>query len=305
MVNSTPTGPAKKILVTGANGQLGKEFRGLKADFPDHEFLFLSREDLPIHHFELVRNVFDVFKPDFCINCAAYTAVDRAEQEKELAYLVNAEAVGILAAVSASHGTKFVHVSTDYVYAGNASHPYKEDDATAPNAVYGASKLAGEQEAFKFNPSSMVIRTSWVYSYYGNNFVKTMLRLMGEREEIGVVDDQVGSPTWAKDLARFIMHVVDYPSWHPGIYHFSNEGQITWFQFAEEIKRLSGKPCIVKPIPTSSYPTPAKRPLYSVLDKSKIQRVFGYNAPEWRVSLKSCVDQLLFNPSTALINDAN
>lgn len=132
-----------------------------------------------------------------------------------------------------------------------------------------------------------------------------MLRLMGEREEIGVVDDQVGSPTWAKDLARFIMHVVNYPNWHPGIYHFSNEGEISWFQFAEEIKRLSGKPCIVRPIPTSAYPTPAKRPAYSVLDKSKIQRVFGYSAPEWRASLKSCVDQLLFNPSTALIKDAN
>lgn len=305
MLQTPEIRPSKKILVTGANGQLGKELRDLEGEFPGHVFLFLSREDLPIHHFELVRNVFDSFRPDFCINCAAYTAVDKAEQEKELAYIVNAESVGVLAAVSASHDTKFIHISTDYVYGGNATGPYNEENETSPNSVYGASKLAGEKEAFKFDPSAVVIRTSWVYSVYGNNFVKTMLRLMKEREEISVVDDQIGSPTWAKDLARFILHIVDYPTWHPGIYNFSNEGEISWFQFAEEIKLLSGSKCLVHPIPTEAYPTPAKRPKYSVLSKNKIKLVFGYEPDDWKASLKRCIHQLLFNSSTALAKDAS
>ena len=283
----------KKILVTGANGQLGKELRDIASNFPAYEFLFLSREDLPIHHFELVRNTFDSFKPNYCINCAAYTAVDKAEQEKELANIINAESVGILAAVSRERHCKFIHISTDYVFAGDSPTPYKESDPTGPASVYGQSKLAGEQEAFKHNPDALVIRTSWVYSFYGNNFVKTMMRLMKERNEISVVSDQVGSPTWASDLATFIMHVIQFAHWCPGIYHFSNTGEISWYDFANEIKRLIQSNTVVHPIPTSAYPTPAKRPAYSLLDKTKINTVFGYTPRAWKSSLQKCIQRLL------------
>ena len=283
----------KRILVTGANGQLGKELRDIASSFPEVDFLFLSREDLPIHHYELVRNTFDGFKPDYCINCAAYTAVDKAEQEAELAYIVNSESVGILAAVSKIHDCKFIHISTDYVFAGDSPVPYKESDATSPVSVYGKSKLAGEKEAITQNPDSIIIRTSWVYSFYGNNFVKTMIRLMKERSEISVVSDQIGSPTWAADLALFIMRVIEFPEWKQGIYHFSNLGEISWYDFAVEIKKLIQSNCIVHPIPTSAYPTPAKRPAFSLLDKTKIKSVFGYEPPSWKPSLEQCVHRLL------------
>lgn len=282
----------KKILVTGAKGQLGKELRVLAASFPDDEFLFLSKEDLPIHQFELVRNTFAAFKPDYCINCAAYTAVDKAESEKDLAFIINAESVGILAAVSAAMQCKFIHVSTDYIYDGIAVGAHKEDDLPKPVSVYGESKLKGEEEAFLNNKEAIVIRTSWVYSVFGNNFVKTMVRLMKEREEINVVNDQHGSPTWAADLASFIMQVIHHKTWQPGVYNFSNEGAITWFDFAEEIKQLMGSTCKVNPIPTSSYPTPAKRPANSLMSKEKIKQVFGYNPVDWKLSLKKCMDQL-------------
>ncbi len=283
----------KKILVTGANGQLGKELRDLASGHPQHEFLFLSREDLPIHQFELVRNVFTSFSPDYCINCAAYTAVDKAEQEASLAHLVNAEAVGILAAVSAAHDCRFIHVSTDYVYGGDASEPYTESSPTAPGSVYGKTKLEGEREAIKNDPLSVIIRTSWVYSYYGNNFVKTMMRLMKDRKEISVVNDQKGSPTSASDLAAFILHIIGQPQWHPGIYNYSNDGEITWYDFAVEIKRLIASDCVVHPIPSSAYPTPAKRPAYSVLDKQKIKLVFGVSPESWKESLEKCINQLV------------
>lgn len=279
----------KKILITGANGQLGKEFRDLADDYPNDEFLFLSREDLPIHHYELVRNVFDSFQPDFCINCAAYTAVDKAEQEKELAFLVNAESVGVLAAVCSLHKTKFIHVSTDYVYDGDASHPYKEDDITKPQSVYGSSKKMGELEAIKNNPDSIIIRTSWVYSKHGKNFLKTMMLLMNEKDSISVVSDQKGTPTWAADIAKAIMCIIHSVTWIPGIYNFSNAGETTWYDFALEIKRLTGSDCSVLPIPTSSYPTLAKRPQYSVLDKSKLSSMYKVKLKDWRESLEDCI----------------
>lgn len=281
-----------KILVTGANGQLGKEFRDLESQYPNCEFLFLSREDLPIHHFELVRNVFDSFKPDFCINCAAYTAVDKAEQEKDLAYLVNAESVGVLAAVCKIHNTKFIHVSTDYVYSGTANKPYTEEDQTDPQSVYGASKLAGEKESLLHCPDVVILRTSWVYSIHGKNFVKTMVKLMSEKEILSVVADQHGTPTWASDIADAIMKIVQFPTWHPGIYNFSNKGEISWFDFASEIKKIIHSSCDVKPIPTSAYPTPAKRPQYSVLDKTKIVSTYLIELKDWKGSLNKCMEML-------------
>ena len=282
----------KKILVTGANGQLGKELRVVAKQFPEIEFLFLSREDLPIHHFDLVRNTFAAFKPDYCINCAAYTAVDKAEAEKDLAYIINAESVGILAAVTNEMHCKFIHVSTDYVYDGEKQGDHHEEDAPHPVSIYGQSKLAGEQAALSNNPDTVIIRTSWVYSQFGHNFVKTMMRLMKEKPSIAVVNDQHGSPTWAADLAGFIMLVVLHKEWVPGIYNFSNEGNITWYEFAEEIKKIIDSKCEVNSIPTTSYPTPAKRPANSLMSKSKIKSVFGYTPIDWRMSLGACIKQL-------------
>ena len=282
----------KKILVTGANGQLGKEFRDLAPSFKHIEFLFLSREDLPIHHFELVRNVFQSFNPDYCINCAAYTAVDKAETEKELAFLVNAESVGTLSAVAHEHNCKFIHVSTDYVYDGNGIKPYLETDPTNPMSVYGQSKLDGERQALKNNPESLIIRTSWVYSVHGKNFVKTMMKLMSEKADLNVVSDQIGSPTWAADIAKAIMSIISYPGWFPGIYNFSNAGEISWYDFAQEIKDLTNSSCIVNPIPTSDYPTPAKRPSYSVMNNSKIVRYFHVQISNWKESLVQCLNKI-------------
>lgn len=282
----------KKILVTGANGQLGKEFRDIASAFSDLEFLFLSREDLPIHHFDLVRNVFSSFKPDYCINCAAYTAVDKAESERDLAFLVNAESVGVLSAVTNEYHCKFIHVSTDYVYDGKGNKPYLETDKTGPASVYGQSKLEGENQAIKNNPETVVIRTSWVYSIHGKNFVKTMMKLMSEKPTINVVSDQIGSPTWAADIAEAIMHIISHSTWLPGIYNFSNAGEISWFDFAQEIRNLIHSSCEVNAIPTSAYPTPATRPLYSVMDKHKIVSAYGIELKNWRASLASCLSAM-------------
>ena len=282
----------RKILVTGANGQVGRELRKLSAEYPQLDFLFLSREDLAIHHFELVRNFFRSFQPDLCINCAAYTAVDRAESEKDLAYIVNAEAVGVLAAVCREQGTRFLHISTDYVFRGDGSRPYTEEDQTDPQNVYGASKRDGEIQAMANHPESVIIRTSWVYSVFGKNFVKTMKRLMQEKESISVVSDQWGSPTHARDLARCLVQVGLSAQWAPGIYHYSNEGDITWFQFAEAIRELTGSSCVVHPIPTSAYPTPARRPLYSVMSKAKIVKTYGVVLVPWKESLQECLQML-------------
>lgn len=279
----------QKVLVTGANGQLGKEFRVIADQYPGFTFLFLSREDLAIHHFELVRNFFRSFKPDICINCAAYTAVDKAETEKELAHLVNAESTGVLAAVCNEFSTKLIHFSTDYVFNGTAQKPYKEEDLTDPQSVYGASKREGEILALKFNPQTMIFRTSWVYSVYGKNFVKTMVRLMKEKPAVSVVNDQLGSPTYAADLAKCILDILASGKFIPGIYHYSNEGMINWFQFAEAIKELTGSKCAISPIPTTAYPTLARRPAYSVLDKGKLNSVFHIQPEPWMKSLQTCI----------------
>lgn len=282
----------KKILVTGSNGQLGKELQRICNTMPGYEFIFLSKSDMPVNQFEMVRHIFNTLKPAYCINCAAYTAVDKAEEEKDLAFEINGEAVGVLAAVCLEHETKFIHISTDYVFDGKGDKPYLESDETSPVNAYGASKLKGEEEAFKCNPDSLIIRTSWVYSEFGKNFVKTMLRLMADKNSISVVNDQVGSPTYAADLADAILQIILYPEWKPGIYHFSNEGVITWFDFANAIKDIARTNTAIHPISTAEFPTPAKRPAYSFFNKQKIQDAFGINLKDWKASLASCIQRI-------------
>lgn len=282
------------ILVTGSNGQLGKELKVLADHYPQFRFVFASREDLKIHHYGLVENYFIATKPNYCINCAAYTAVDKAENEKDAAMLVNAEAVGNLAAVCKKYQTKFIHISTDYVFDGESEVPYKEDDPTHPINTYGQSKLTGEQLCMKEDKDAIIIRTSWVYSSYGHNFVKTMIRLMNERTELNVVDDQIGSPTYAADLAEVILKIIHKDqlsiiNWTPGIYHYSNEGKISWYNFAVTISELIGSNAKLHPISTAEFPTPAKRPRFSLLNKEKIKKTYQISIPEWKDSLKKCI----------------
>jgi dTDP-4-dehydrorhamnose reductase len=283
----------KKILVTGSNGQLGNELRDIAASFPRYDFIFTTRNDLSISDEGTIRAFFATHTPEFCINCAAYTAVDKAESDIEAAFEINAKAPGLLAAVCNEYNCRFVHISTDYVFDGTGKTPYKEDGIPNPSGVYGSSKLEGERLAFLANPFTIILRTSWVYSSYGNNFVKTMLRLMSERSAISVVNDQFGSPTYAADLAAAIMQIIEHVQVNSsqlhetsGIFHFSNDGVISWFDFAQEIKRISGSDCLIHPITTAEYPTPAKRPAYSVMDKSRIIEVFGIQIKDWKESLE-------------------
>ncbi len=284
------------ILVTGANGQLAREIKAIAARNTDNHFLFATKDDLPIENREAVELFFEKHRIDYCINCAAYTAVDKAESEKEKAFLINAYAVEGLAEICKFHKVKLIHISTDYVYDGSAGLPLKETDEVGPVSVYGSSKLQGEELAMKQNPSTLIIRTSWVYSSFGNNFVKTMLRLFREREEINVVADQYGCPTYAADLANVIMSLIGKMKEGndlSGIVNYCNEGVTTWYEFAEEIKRLSNNNCKINPIPTSSYQTAAKRPLYSVLDTSKIKGLLDLEIPFWKDSLKKCMAHLV------------
>jgi dTDP-4-dehydrorhamnose reductase len=283
------------ILVTGANGQLGREINVIATHHTGYHFLFAAKDDLPIEKKEGIELFFEKNRIDYCINCAAYTAVDKAESEKEKAFLINARSVEGLAEICKFHKAKLIHISTDYVYDGSNRLPLKETDAVGPVNVYGLSKLQGEELALKQNPSTLIIRTSWVYSSFGNNFVKTMLRLFKERDEINVVADQYGCPTYAADLANVIMSLIgkmkegnDFS----GIINYSNEGVTTWYEFAEEIKNISNSNCKINPIPTSSYHTAAQRPLYSVLDTSKIKGVLDLEIPFWKDSLKKCMVHL-------------
>jgi len=279
------------ILVTGANGQLGKELQLLSLDLPSYTFLFVAKEGLNIADAAATEKYFAAQRIDFCINCAAYTAVDKAESEPENAFLVNGIAVATLAAVCKKNNSKLIHISTDYVFDGTATQPYKETDQTNPVSIYGQSKLQGEVLALENCPSTIIIRTAWVYSSFGNNFVKTMLRLMKERESINVVNDQLGCPTYAADLAAVIMQIIasGKSNENPGIYHYANAGITNWYEFAIAIKKLSGSACAVNPITTAAYPTAAKRPAYSVLDTSKITSTFQLAIPAWEDSLKSCL----------------
>ena len=281
------------ILVTGANGQVGRELREIATFYPDYNFIFLSKEDLPIHHHDKVEDFFRQHTPQYCINCAAYTAVDKAETEKELAFQVNGESAGVLAAACQQFSTGFIHISTDYVFNGKATVPYLEDDVVDPVNTYGASKLLGEQLAARNNPASIIIRTSWVYSEFGNNFVKTMMRLMKERESINVVNDQSGSPTYAADLAKAMLDIIHSGKWVPGVFNYSNEGIITWHEFAQAIGQSISSTCVVNPIPSASYPTPARRPDFSGLDKNKIKSCYNAYISGWRSSMEVCVQKLL------------
>jgi dTDP-4-dehydrorhamnose reductase len=280
------------ILVTGADGQLGSELRERAPAHPEHRFVFYNRTGLDINDPQKINACFAAQQPQYCINCAAYTAVDKAETDRDSAYQTNATAVKNLAAACAQFHVRFIHISTDYVFDGRGTMPYSETAATNPSGVYGQSKLQGEHEALQANAETLIVRTSWVYSQYGHNFVKTMLRLMQSRTEIGVVADQQGSPTYAADLAEALLHVIDSGIWQPGVYHFSNAGVVTWHGFAQAIKEATGAACLIKPITTAEYPTPAARPAYSVLNTEKIQQVYGIRLKPWRESLLACLRKL-------------
>jgi len=284
------------VVVTGKNGQLGWELEKLVADTEaTFDFLFTGREELDLSDPEMIVAFFQQYKPAYFINCAAYTAVDKAESEQTFAYAVNASSVGLLASECSKLNCPFITISTDYVFDGKGTAPYAIDHPADPVNYYGYTKWMGEKLALSNNPQTMVIRTSWVYSSHGNNFVKTMLRLMKERTELKVVNDQIGSPTYAADLASAILQIVTRLAagkTHYGIYHFSNEGQISWYDFAVAIRDLASLPCIVRPIPTKDFPTPAKRPAYSVMDTQQIVADFDIPLRDWKESLIQCISKL-------------
>ena len=284
----------KKILVTGANGQLGQCLQKISSQFEEFEFIFTDSETLDITNKEEVNDFFWQNAPDFCINAAAYTAVDLAETDIEKAFLVNADGTENLAEACAENNAQFIHVSTDYVFDGENNLAYTEEDFTNPLGVYGASKLAGDELALEVNPCSVILRTSWVYSEFGKNFVKTMLSLFATKEELNIVADQFGQPTNANDLAEAIMKIIKSEKITPGIFNFSNLGRISWFDFAEKIAELSDAKIKLNAIETSQYPTPAKRPKNSVLDLDKISKTYAIQLKPWEESIEDCV-QILQN----------
>ena len=282
----------KNILVTGANGQLGNEMRVVAAMQTDVVYHFTDVAELDICDQEAIERFVVEHAIDCIVNCAAYTNVNKAEEDTELCDKLNHQAPANLARVAAKHDAALIHVSTDYVFNGQHYKPYCEDDATCPNSVYGATKLAGEEAITAICHNSVIIRTAWLYSTFGNNFVKTMLRLGAERAELGVVFDQVGTPTYARDLARAIQCII-YKGIVPGIYHYSNEGVCSWYDFTKMIFALGGiTTCALKPLHTEEYPTPAARPHYSVLDKTKIKQTYDIEVPYWVDSLRECIEQL-------------
>ncbi|GEM66495.1 NAD(P)-dependent oxidoreductase [Sphingobacterium mizutaii NBRC 14946 = DSM 11724] len=281
-----------RILVTGVNGQLGSELKELLAKEETFDASYLSRAELPLEKTETIRTILSTYKPDIIIHSAAYTAVDKAESEIELADKVNHIASKEIANYCKSKDCKLISISTDYVFDGNSNIALKENAEVDPINIYGKTKLLGEKAIEREYPDAILIRTSWVYSTYGNNFVKTMIRLMSEREEISVINDQIGSPTYARDLAKAILKIIKSDKWVGGIFHYSNDGEISWYDFAEEIKKIKGFSTKINPIPTSSYPTPAKRPKFSLLDQSKIQDTYNVDVPFWKDSLKEMINLL-------------
>ncbi|MDX6182222.1 dTDP-4-dehydrorhamnose reductase [Flavobacterium sp. Fl-77] len=276
----------KKILVTGANGQLGSELSVLSSKYPEYNWIFADRTQITLDNLEVLKLQLNEIKPDIILNCGAYTAVDKAETETEFAFTINELSVKLIAEFALENRAKLIHISTDYVFDGTSSVALNEEEKTNPINVYGASKRAGEIACLEKNPDAIIIRTSWVYSKFGNNFVKTMQRLMQERESLNVVNDQIGSPTYAADLAQAILDILKAPNWIPGIYNYSNEGEISWYEFALDIKEFGGYNCNVSGIPSAVYPTPAKRPEFSLLDKKKIKTIYNLEVPYYKESLK-------------------
>ena len=281
-----------KILVTGCNGQLGNEMQLLEAKHPQHTYFNTDVAELDITDQKAIEAFVSDNEIDGIVNCAAYTAVDKAEENKELCATLNTVAPAYLAAAIEKRGGWIIQISTDYVFDGTKHTPYVETDTPCPNSVYGSTKLEGELGVTKCCKRAMIIRTAWLYSTFGNNFVKTMIRLGQERPELGVIFDQIGTPTYAHDLAVAIFEAFEQGV-KPGVYHFSNEGVISWYDFTKAIHRIAGiKACKVRPLHTEEYPTPANRPHYSVLDKTKIKQTYGIEIPYWEESLEACINKL-------------
>jgi len=280
------------ILITGCNGQLGNEMQLLEVQYPQHTFFNTDVQELDITNQLAIEQFVAQNRIDGIVNCAAYTAVDKAEDNKQLATALNTEAPAYLAAAIEKRGGWLIQISTDYVFNGKKFTPYTETDTPCPDSVYGSTKLAGELAVSKFCSRTMIIRTAWLYSTFGNNFVKTMLRLGKEKPELGVIFDQIGTPTYARDLAVAIFAAIEQGV-KPGVYHFSNEGVISWYDFTKAIHRLAGiTTCRVRPLHTAEYPTPAARPHYSVLDKTKIKQTYNLEIPYWEDSLRECLEEL-------------
>ena len=284
------------VLITGCKGQLGSEIQRISSKFPEMSFIFTDLEELNITRTHEIQSFLDSMPVKFLVNCAGYTAVDLAEDEREMAELLNSNATGYLAKISAERGIQLIHISTDYVFDGNKNHPYLEDDPVNPQTVYGKSKLRGE-EALQQTGKGIIIRTSWLYSSFGNNFVKTILRLSGEREQLNVVFDQTGCPTYARDLAMAILDMIrieikQKKSPRYDIYHFSNQGMCSWYEFATSIIDFAGRGCKIIPVESKDYITKAKRPRYTVMSKEKITGRYDLHIPYWKDSLAACINEI-------------
>lgn len=278
-----------KILITGSNGQLGSEFRKISIDYKQFNWFFVDVEELDFCNLQKLESSLSEIGADVIVNCAAYTDVEKAEIEKDLAMKVNCLAVEILSNWSFRNRSKIIHISTDYVFDGNSKTPLNENAKTNPVNFYGVTKLKGENICLKNNPNSIIIRTSWLYSSNGNNFVKTIINLMSKKDTLNVIDDQIGSPTYAEDLAKTILKIIDYKNWMPGVYHYSNEGEISWFDFANSIKKLISFSTEINAISSNQFSSKARRPSYSLLDKSKIKKTFNITIPRFENSLKKCI----------------
>jgi len=281
-----------KVLITGKNGQLGSELQEIEQNFPEYRMIFVDREEMDLSNPDQILEVLNTEKPEIIVSAGAYTAVDKAESDQELCDAVNHIAVKTIGAWAADNNANVIHISTDYVFDGTSETPLKETDAPDPINVYGLTKLHGEQALRASGANHVIIRTAWVYSTYGANFVKTMIRLMSERKEIGVVADQIGTPTYARDLALAIMQIIEAPEFVQGVYHYSNEGKISWHEFAKAVKEIKGFSTKVNAIGSDAFPTPAKRPNFSLLDKSKIKEVYKVTVPDWKTSLQEMLAKL-------------
>lgn len=284
----------KNILVTGGNGQLGQSLQKLASAYPQFNLLFTDYQELDITDADALAAYFSAQQIDACINCAAYTAVDKAEGDEDNAFLLNFQAVLGLAEICAQHNAQLLHISTDYVFSGKQNVPYTEEDDTDPQSIYGASKVRGEAAAAGYNPDTIIIRTSWLYSEYAVNFANRMQELMQEKQELNIVFDQTGTPTYAGDLAKVILDILQYKAENQeaaigGVYHYSNEGVTSWYDFAVTIKEITGATTAIYPVTSDKYKTVAQRPAYSVLNKEKIKSTFGITIPYWRDSLAKCL----------------